>query len=292
MMVQANWVAADLLEKEPASLELLSIHEHVANFAAEGWPHLLIVGDDQVYPGPCSVALSTQDFGALRQHLKTNPRGLFADGRVSFPDTAPGFVVNFNHGVLDFSVPDGLSWDPVRLRPALEFVRASLKEYAQVSWCVSLLNDEPYSDNVFGREFAEHVPKLVRAITFGQASDFQRAIKALIGLGPGSTPSGDDLIHGVLLMYHYACKAQGVAVQPYDIPPEERQRTTFLGGHMLYLGIRGLTPKPVRDFLTRIFMGTVDTNTIRNLGRIGASTGWDIGIGASLTLSELLRTVA
>lgn len=293
---KAKWVAQDLLRQEPARIRLLSLHEHVANFVIEDQTHLLMISDPSVYPGPSAIGLSYEAYGELSQTLSSNQTGQMEDGQVKVQRGTGEFTISYGDYVRDFSIPSDLDWKRETVRASTRLATDFIVQ-SQRSISTSLLLSanraskkgicDDFHETFFLTAFREHVPALVRAIIQGDKESFWNAVSKLVGLGQGSTPSGDDLIHGALVAYQYARIAQG---QPYEVPfmpPELIEQTTMLGRHMLIMGSRGLTPEPIRGFLSSLLRGQVNEVVISKLGDIGASTGWDIATAALLMLIQL-----
>lgn len=285
---RALWVAADLLIQEPGQFRLVSLHEHVANFEVDGWSSLLMIGDPFVHRGPSSLAVSHEGFIELRRILQSCSTGLFAYGELNLSDGIQKFRIGFGDLVLDFSVPQGLHWNPCTLRMSREFITNCLREQAPICDSFGLLGIESDND-LFLSTFARSVPSVITAIALEDDELLHTSCRSIIGLGTGATPTGDDLIHGAMVTYHYSMRAQGRPPPRFTLSPNLVSMTTPLGRHMLTTGVQGLTCQPVRNYLISLFTGTINSETILELGSIGASTGWDVAIATLLMLDELLR---
>jgi hypothetical protein len=137
----------------------------------------------------------------------------------------------------------------------------------------------------FGDRFQTHFPQLVASLQHADGPGFARSCQQLIGLGPGSSPTGDDLIHGALIAHHYFRKAMRNPVIIPPFPQEFRRQTTPVGAHMLEMGREGLTPEPVRQYVLALLDGSFVEPTLEKLGHMGASSGYDMAVGAYLMLA-------
>jgi hypothetical protein len=126
---------------------------------------------------------------------------------------------------------------------------------------------------------AAEVEGLRRALLERDATDAMRHARELLGLGPGLTPSGDDVLAGLLavlaLRGNPCAPLRPLAVQ---IAAEARQRTNAISAAMLEAAARGA----VRDSLQRLLHAMVsgDAATVRAAAArvlaIGASSGRDL----------------
>jgi Protein of unknown function (DUF2877) len=98
----------------------------------------------------------------------------------------------------------------------------------------------------------------------------------LIGLGPGLTPEGDDLVAGAL-----AISAVLHGELPGVMPNDLRARTTRLSATLLELAARGAVMQPVHELLTPDWRAA-----LRRLARVGHSTGRAYAAGAGAVLSR------
>jgi hypothetical protein len=98
----------------------------------------------------------------------------------------------------------------------------------------------------------------------------------LIGLGPGLTPEGDDLLAGAL-----AVSAVLHGELPGVLPPDLRARTTTLSATRLELAARGAVMEPVHGLLAPGWQGALE-----RLHGVGHSTGRAYAAGAGAVLSR------
>jgi len=125
------------------------------------------------------------------------------------------------------------------------------------------------------------------------------ASRRLAGLGPGLTPSGDDLLAGFLASWVLTCEAMGVQVGPRDrvasaILQGAAPRASELGGVWLAHAVRGEVAEPMGRFFTALFAGDPGNlpSAVRSVLALGATSGTDWLVGAVLGTEAALRAAA
>jgi Protein of unknown function (DUF2877) len=134
---------------------------------------------------------------------------------------------------------------------------------------------------------------LERALAADRAGDhscgqgaLEAAVDALVGLGSGLTPGGDDLLAGLLTALH-ACGrtdiARRVAVRALD---QVTDRTTLLSADLLRLAARGFACLEALAVLKAIHSpeGARLDQAIHRLLSIGHSSGADLATGLAIGL--------
>ena len=114
------------------------------------------------------------------------------------------------------------------------------------------------------------------ALIARDAAAARAAAERLIGLGPGLTPEGDDLLAGALAV-------SAVLDGPLEgvLPDDLRERTTRLSATLLELAVRGAVMEPVHGLLTPDWR-----QALRRLYDVGHSTGRAYAGGAGAVLSR------
>ncbi|AXH96853.1 DUF2877 domain-containing protein [Ornithinimicrobium avium] len=120
-------------------------------------------------------------------------------------------------------------------------------------------------------------------------------VAALVGLGPGLTPSGDDVLCGMLLVLGAAGHPDRAALA--DAVRGSLHRTTALSATLLRDALDGYAVPPVRDLLAAAQHGPGPgdggaglTVLARAVTRIGHSSGSDLLVGVRTALEHLLAT--
>jgi hypothetical protein len=119
--------------------------------------------------------------------------------------------------------------------------------------------------------------------------DLEDAVLALIGLGPGSTPTGDDLLTGAAAVGRRlagAAKCVGMRWDDYltTLKAAPRGRTTRTAAGMLAHAAEGAFPENLLDFAVLLGDERADSNALQKaadrLAGLGAQTGTDMLAGA------------
>lgn len=126
---------------------------------------------------------------------------------------------------------------------------------------------------------------LITAVCRGD-TDPPRApeIARLIGLGPGLTPSGDDLLGGALITLHVLGCSHVAGHLAGRLLPVARQRTHALSLAHLLCAARGEGAAAVHETIGALCSpGSKDLAvTLDSLAEIGHSSGWDALAGVSV----------
>lgn len=113
-------------------------------------------------------------------------------------------VVYFPSGALELrleSVPmDTRMFAPDKkaLGAGVEVLLAGAKQTGLSSLVYPLFTGETPKMNVYCEMALPHVKALLRALKDADTDGITRSVRGLLGLGPGLTPSGDDLLSGLL----------------------------------------------------------------------------------------------
>jgi hypothetical protein len=108
----------------------------------------------------------------------------------------------------------------------------------------------------------------------------------LLGLGPGLTPSGDDVLCGMLVALHAVGQA-GMAAELYGALAEAAPTATSpISAAFLRAAAEGLGCEALHATIAAVLEGRAEAVSDRAeaLGRIGHTSGWDGMAGAVLVL--------
>jgi len=115
--------------------------------------------------------------------------------------------------------------------------------------------------------------------------------RALVGLGPGLTPAGDDLLAGLMASYHFGYVATGRGVAPLlecfrPILQRAEVATNKLSREMLHFAARGEMTEVAEGVIVAFLGGDVcaQRKCTRHLVEYGASSGLDQLAGIILGL--------
>ena len=112
-------------------------------------------------------------------------------------------------------------------------------------------------------------------------------LRALIGLGPGLTPSGDDLLGGALVALHLLGRPDLAEVLWHGISGAVETGTNAISRAHLAAAARGLGGAALHAILNDLLTGKRDVLAARlaAVDRIGHTSGWDALAGATIALS-------
>ncbi|MFZ2780528.1 MAG: DUF2877 domain-containing protein [Rectinemataceae bacterium] len=273
----ARWAACDLFDRGgPVRLCVTSLHNHVMNLQVDEWNHMLMLADPEMYRGPASAGLDMPDFRTLQRCVKPGDTGCFRDGRIEFYGES-GISVSLSAAErISFSVPSIVEFD--RASVAAAGVAKTMTELAAPHLCSCLFADSGV-DDLFRETIRHEFPRLLQSLSQGNQAGFEDSCSSLVGLGYGSTPTGDDLIHGALIALHYLRQATDSDIPLPSMPRSMGEKTTLLGAHMLEMGRRGLTPEPIRDFALNLLAGKPLPPPLAGIRRMGSDSGCTTAVG-------------
>lgn len=137
-------------------------------------------------------------------------------------------------------------------------------------------------------DLVRHLPNALSSGTVDEAC--ARAATLLLGLGPGLTPSGDDVLGGLFLALS-ALGATGVRDALWDVLARELDDLTVgISAAHLAAAADGMGAAVVHDMFNAVLCGDAAAlpRLLVQLGRIGHSSGYDSLAGIVLTLDAAL----
>ncbi len=143
--------------------------------------------------------------------------------------------------------------------------------------------------NPYSRFALPRVRSVLRAIRAGKTSDLERETKNLVGLGPGLTPSGDDVLSGLMATLAIsALNLKGGVEKVREINERialaARTRTTSLSQEYLSHAARGETNQHFLELIKNVLTGgPEDAKRATELVlRVGETSGTDTVLGVLL----------
>jgi uncharacterized protein DUF2877 len=116
--------------------------------------------------------------------------------------------------------------------------------------------------------------------------------EALIGLGPGLTPSGDDFLGGALVALHALRQSPRARRLAGWLWPRARTRTHAISLAHLACAAEGEAMAPLHAALRRLLAGGRDlAGALRAVGAVGHTSGWDALAGAWVAARGVARTI-
>jgi hypothetical protein len=213
-------------------------------------------------------------------------------------------------------MPDAVEWRPAKVvarataKQVLNGVRRVTFELAKHTPAIGLAPLVPRVESLVNEKMPRPLPDtglldaalpavelLVLSVRLRDAGGVDAAVKRLLGLGPGLTPSGDDFLCGFMAAGMATMKALGpdsVGSHDFDgamsdvaesISLHAARMTTEVSASYLEFAIQGITSSAVH----KLIEGLLDTGDERGalsaawvLTEIGHSSGWDCLLGTLL----------
>lgn len=158
----------------------------------------------------------------------------------------------------------------------------------------ALLAAEP-----LGSRVADRVAELEVALTTGSVDALADAGRALIGLGGGLTPTGDDVLCGVLSggrtfarSLHADQLDRALQQLGAALSLDAAERTTTLSAALLWHAARAELARPARDLLRGLLGRTPVGPATTALLAVGHSSGRDLAIGLGIGIRAALAAAA
>ena len=240
----------------PYATDLQTLPLQAQRMYGEG--HLLYIG---------SIALDLEDAPVWKSHL---PEGKVDNHTLL---RARKLTLALSEGV----PPDGLG----RLLPKIE--KIAVGEYPDIHVPTPLATLACTAALNVVNGLAGHDP---HAVTEG--------VSRLLGLGPGLTPSGDDLLAGMLLALHVGAPSD-VGILSQIVLHHAAAKTTAISASMLNQASQGLGHEASHRLIASLVDGEPDDEVLSvstSLTSVGHTSGWDTLLGILLGLhlaGRLLR---
>jgi hypothetical protein len=147
-------------------------------------------------------------------------------------------------------------------------------------------------DSAFGRVARSRVERLRAWVTARPSASAGAPPVDLLGLGPGLTPSGDDLLCGMLVALHAVGETDMASALYAEIAKAAPAATSPISAAFLRAAAEGLGCEALHAAIAAILEGQVEAlaGRIEALGRVGHTSGWDALAGALLVLQAFGTT--
>lgn len=284
-------VAAEILHHD-GDVEVVAVFERCVYVAAPGG-HVCI-GVEALGSGPLNILLAL-DGGVSAPLPKWSRLGVTREAKGTIANGVIGIGDDFSLSPLAaarWQPPPWSATSRTSLGRSLQLIRslaAPMCPSEGLSRLVLMPSATPLDRTAQAaaelvRTLAVALPAALRSGT--PNGDLMRAATLLIGLGPGLTPSGDDLLGGVFLA---STALQCVSLREalwQAIEPEIGLLTVDVSGAHLAAAADGLGAASVHAAINAILAGTDATlpGHLAALAAIGHSSGFDTLAGVVLTL--------
>lgn len=132
---------------------------------------------------------------------------------------------------------------------------------------------------------------LCTAMATGKTSGIDaHELAPLLGLGPGLTPSGDDVVGGVILALHLLGLAEIRDVLWAQLTPLLYQATNRISIAHMQAAAEGYGHETIHDLVNAILAGQTGNfdRQLDAVGRIGHTSGWDTLVGVVIAATAWL----
>ncbi|MFO7952152.1 MAG: DUF2877 domain-containing protein [Bacillota bacterium] len=275
--LDVGWFAADLQNyKQESKMHLLSIHDHVLNFRVDGWSHLLMIAGPVLEKGPATIGLKEDEFRKLRGFVLKAESGWFEPEKIFFYGSKSSLRLSWHRG-------EKISFAPFKLSALdLKLIEKSANAYRDMlgksgfPTPSAVLLGLPGGESYFRQKLHHNFPGLVEFLINRRRTDFLSSCAEISGLGRGASPTGDDLIHGVLVAFHYFVFDRHFTESMAEDFLKMAEGTTLMGRHMLETGRRGLTSEALRQFIQALARGKATPTSLYRVLKTGSQTGHDL----------------
>lgn len=255
---------------------------------------LITIGDERLHDGPLNLRLA---YG-------------FPPGATAALDIAMGETWTVSPGRLhrvdgpEIDLAKARIWRPEEpcktvdrslLSRNLAFLRRCLTEQEKsYDGLIRLVIDAKPPRTTTERAALPHITSLAaslpRWLAHNDVDDPASALQ-LLGLGPGLTPSGDDLLAGLLITWHHVGASRPAERLGHELLTNGAERTNVISLAHLEAAAEGFGAAPLHDLL--LAMGGDDHTAIVEAldaaSKIGHSSGLDAIAGMVLALTAWLK---
>jgi len=250
--------------------------------------HVVCVADSGLYDGPINLLVSRTNHTPSWSNL-----GIAVGQRWRME---AGSLEPVSRSRLSINLCSSVRWKPAPLRgdpPRQEHVKAGLVQLKRM--LLSRHRPDGLLALVLGRQDSpigavEHAAarplQELGEITLLWLRNGHPGIKTslhqLIGLGPGLTPSGDDLIAGLLIAARYLGRAEAASTLWSELSPTAINQTNKISFAHLSASGQGFGAAPLHSLLASMIENRDDhmTESLDAVARIGHSSGFDAVAGA------------
>jgi hypothetical protein len=247
---------------------------------------LVCVGARRFPMGPLNVRTSACD-NAVASAIPGTPVTVY-DGRL---EIGSSFAIDCR-SVTAWRSPHIGAWSLGSLRNGLSMISGMAKHMAPVEGLSRLVFDPVHggTDSSFHHRAALAIG-VISAWLSGTVSGrnvSQDGVRALIGLGPGLTPSGDDFLVGMMVAFGEVHERESLNDLSATVLEFARVRTSSISAAHLKAAAEGLGAEALHLTIQSIAHGGRDlANSLSTLGEIGHSSGWDALAGAIVVLQAM-----
>lgn len=244
--------------------EIVDLFDQTANIVLNNqFPSLLTIGSSVILGSPNS--LSFPMFDQIRPQLKRGDSLLLIEGKV--------LQHRAFHGLLQVVTEE-------RLNPPWEVV-----DQKRLSDLKRTINDWDVQQKYpgvmpFYQQLEKEIIRFKKNFLKEEKAAIQTSVQRLLGLGLGLTPSGDDFLTGLLLVF---CEETTDNENLRTIIQEQWHRTNRISQHQLYFATKGRGKRSLLQVVRGIGQATDPLldfeNAVAETLSVGSTSGHDLLLG-------------
>ncbi|MCJ7717513.1 MAG: DUF2877 domain-containing protein [Anaerolineales bacterium] len=244
------------------------------------------------FRGPLTVNLSGEH--ATIPTIRQDSRVTLDPSKITFPDN--GLQINLaDTQVWNKPLPSGkisAEISRIRLMKGLEQALKITEGNEYRGLLLSILNNKSLPGSFFPG-FDKPLSQFLAAIKPGELRPDDLVLSGLLGLGPGLTPLGDDIILGAILTMNRWGKILRIEVQLENLNTQllqtARLTTSTLSANLLTSAIEGFADERLLAVLDSFFTGDESTQAdLEKLLKWGSSSGIAVLAGMTAVITRLL----
>jgi len=254
----------------------------------------ITIGDQDLHLGPLNLRLATGDNARLTTVLRieTGQRWVLSPDRLTRSD---GLVIDLSKAVVWRPNAPATKPDRTRLRENLDhlhrlLLERDLPEDGLISLSLDLGPPRTATERAALPLLQALKADLPRLLENTANADPARAAR-LLGLGPGLTPSGDDLLAGLLIAWRQLGAVAAADRLARALLDGGQERTTVISLAHLRAAAKGYGAAPLHDLLDAIFGNHRQglDEALDAAAKIGHSSGFDAIAGVMLAFCAWLE---
>ena len=188
--------------------------------------------------------------------------------------------------------PEPVDWTLDTLRDGLSAIDVVARRQvpAEGLSCLVFGQGYPATEGPLHRRAARAIDSMRQWLSADGAENMpiEDGVRGLIGLGPGLTPSGDDLLVGTMVALAETQKYDLLDALSAAVQKNTVKRTSLISAAHLGAAAEGLGAAALhRTIQSIIRAGSGLTENLSDLADIGHSSGWDALAGAVVVLQQL-----
>lgn len=280
---------AERFVERHASAVLVAVFARSLHLEADG--DFLCIGDASIGKGPLNATVDAA--GWARVARKLPPAGSAV--RIDAGTIAIGGAVVSTAAASTWRPP---SWPRVagveRVAAALDDLARRAHEQAPADGLARIVLGSPGEPGTALERIAR--PRVRRLRQWARArmsgSAHEQAPVDLLGLGPGLTPSGDDLLCGALLALRAIGRVDASRDLHAAIAGAAPAATSPLSNAFLQAAAEGHGYEALHTMIIALLEHRPFARDLEVLGRIGYTSGWDALAGAAIVLLGAARQIS